>query len=207
MVIAGAGPTGLLLGLRLAKENIDVTLVDMGEKLDTQPRATHYASPAIQELRKAGVLEDVRARGFTPDGVCWRKLDGTYLAGIQMSVFKADPDVMVCLPLNQLGEVLVEHLRNYPSAKILWSHKVTGIEQDDKVARVTCTTPNGEVTLEGDYVVGCDGVNSKVRRALFGDWEFPGKTWAEQIVSTNVLPCCGNSLIVGILSLCEVGLH
>jgi 2-polyprenyl-6-methoxyphenol hydroxylase-like FAD-dependent oxidoreductase len=185
-VIVGAGPAGLLLGLRLAKENIDVTLVDMGHELDTQPRATHYASPAVQELRKAGVLEDVRARGFTPDGVCWRKLDQTYLAGIQMGVVKGDPDAMVCLPLNQLGQVFVEHLKNYPSAKILWSHEVIGIEQDEKAARVTCKTPNGEVTIAGDYVVGCDGANSKVRRALFGDWEFPGKTWAEQIVATNV---------------------
>ena len=49
-MIVGAGPAGLLLGLRLAKENIDVTLVDMGHELDTQPRATHYASPAVQEF-------------------------------------------------------------------------------------------------------------------------------------------------------------
>jgi 2-polyprenyl-6-methoxyphenol hydroxylase-like FAD-dependent oxidoreductase len=184
----GAGPAGLLTGLRLAKENIDVTLVDLGTELDTQPRATHYAAPAVQELRKAGVLNDVRARGFIPDGVCWRKIDMTFLAGIQMGVVKDDSDAMVCLPLNQLGQVFVEHLKNYPSAKIHWSHEVIAIEQDDKAARVTCKTPNGEVTFEADYVIGCDGANSKVRRSLFGDWEFPGKTWDEQIVATNVLP-------------------
>ena len=187
VVIVGAGPSGLLLGLRLARENINVTLVDMGDKLDTQPRATHYAAPAVQEMRKAGIMAEVRARGFTPDGVCWRKIDRTYLAGISMEGVKDDPDAMACLPLNKLGQVLVEHISNYSCANILWSHEVIGIEQDDKAARVTCKTPNGEVTLEGDYVVGCDGANSKVRRSLFGDWEFPGKTWEEQIVATNVL--------------------
>jgi 2-polyprenyl-6-methoxyphenol hydroxylase-like FAD-dependent oxidoreductase len=187
VIIVGAGPSGLLLGLRLAKENIHVTLVDMGNKLDTQPRATHYASPAVQELRKAGVIDDVRARGFTPDGVCWRKIDRTYLAGIKMRVLDKDhPDNMTCLPLNQLGQVLVDHISKQPTAKVLWSHEVIGIEQDANHARVTCKTPDGEVTLEGDYVVGCDGANSKVRRSLFGDWEFPGKTWDEQIVATNV---------------------
>jgi hypothetical protein len=25
---------------------------------------------------------------------------------------------------------------------------------------------------------------------LFGDWSFPGKTWDEQIVATNVESCC-----------------
>jgi len=158
----------------------------MGDKLDTQPRATHYAAPAVQEMRKAGIMEDVRARGFTPDGVCWRKIDRTFLAGISMEGVKDDPDAMACLPLNKLGQVLVEHISKCPTAKILWSHEVIAIDQDEKAARVTCKTPNGEVTIEGDYVVGCDGANSKVRRSLFGDWEFPGKTWSEQIVATNV---------------------
>ena len=161
----------------------------MGNKLDTQPRATHYAAPAVQELAKAGVLEDVRARGFTPDGVCWRKIDRTYLAGIAMGVTKGRPDDMTCLPLNQLGQVFVEHIAKYPTAKILWSHEVIGIEQDEKAARVIVQTPDGEKTFEADYVIGCDGANSKVRRALFGDWEFPGRTWAEQIVATNVRSC------------------
>jgi 2-polyprenyl-6-methoxyphenol hydroxylase-like FAD-dependent oxidoreductase len=101
------------------------------------------------------------------------------------------PDRMVCLPLNQLGQVFVEHLSKHPSATIHWSHEVIGIAQDENVAKVTCKTPKGEVTYEGTYVVGCDGANSKVRRALFGDWEFPGMTWDEQVVATNVrLPIC-----------------
>jgi 2-polyprenyl-6-methoxyphenol hydroxylase-like FAD-dependent oxidoreductase len=155
--------------------------------LDTQPRATHYASPAVMELRKAGVLDDVRARGFTPDGVCWRKLDRTWLAGINMGLVKDDSNNMTCLPLNRLGQVFVEHLAKYPSAKVHWSHEVIKIEQDKGAARVICKAPNGEVTFEADYIVGCDGANSKVRRSLFGEWEFPGKTWEEQIVATNVI--------------------
>lgn len=207
IVIVGAGPAGLLLGLRLARENIDVTLVDMGDKLDTQPRATHYAAPAVQEMHKAGIMPDVRARGFIPDGVCWRKIDRTYLAGLSMESVKDAPDAMACLPLNKLGQVLVEHLAKCPSAKILWSHEVIGIEQDDKAARVTCKTPDGEITIEGDYVVGCDGANSKVRRSLFGDWEFPGKTWSEQIVATNVSLGINGNLTVGLLPIREIWLY
>jgi 2-polyprenyl-6-methoxyphenol hydroxylase-like FAD-dependent oxidoreductase len=178
----------------------------MGHELDTQPRATHYASPAVQELIKAGVIEDVRARGFEPNGVCWRKIDRTYLAGISMTVTEGRDDNLVCLPLNKLGQVFVEHLAKYPSAKIYWSHEVIAINQDENAARVICKTPDGEVTFEGDYVVGCDGANSKVRRALFGDWEFPGKTWDEQIVATNVY-LTHVALTIGVLSLREVGLH
>lgn len=185
----GAGPSGLLLGLRLGRENIDVTILDLGLELDTKPRATHYASAAVQELNKAGVLDDIRAMGFTPSGTCWRKLDGTYLAGLKNAVVLDDPNRPVCLPLNKLGKIIYTHILKYPNIKVLWGHEVTGIGQDDDKAWVTCKTAQGEEkTFEGDYVCGCDGANSKVRRCLFGEWNFPGKTWDEQIVATNVGP-------------------
>src|SRR5271170_3248443 len=170
----------------LANKDINVTLVDMASELDTKPRATHYASTDVRELSRAGVLDDVRELGFTPSGTCWRKLDGTYLAGLQNAVVQDDPLRPTCLPLNRLGRVIYDHLLKRPTATVLWSHELIAMEQDENAARVTCKTPEGEVTFEADYVVGCDGANSKVRRLLFGDWEFPGKTWAEQIVATNV---------------------
>jgi len=158
----------------------------MGIELDTKPRATHYASTAVRELTRAGVIDDIRAIGFTPSGTCWRKLDGTYLAGIKNAVVSDDPLRPVCLPLNKLGRIIYDHLLKRPTADVKWGHEVIAIEQDENSARVTAKTATGEEQFEADYVVGCDGANSKVRRLLFGDWEFPGKTWAEQIVATNV---------------------
>jgi 2-polyprenyl-6-methoxyphenol hydroxylase-like FAD-dependent oxidoreductase len=160
----------------------------MGIELDTKPRATHYASAAVEELNRAGVLEDVRAQGFTPSGVAWRKIDGTFLAATQNKVVLDDPNRTVCLPLNKLGRIMYDHIQKCPTATVLWGHEVTAIEQDEKSARVTAKSAEGEKTFEADYVVGCDGANSKVRRLLFGDWEFPGHTWDEQIVATNVYP-------------------
>ena len=184
IIIVGAGPSGLLLALLLAKQNIHVTVMDLGTELDKQPRATHYAAPAVHELRRAGVIDDVRKAGFSPDGVCWRKLDGTYLSGIHMSVLPEDyPDSMACLPLNFLGEIIYEHLKRQPTAEVLWGHKVVRTEQDEHEARVIV---EGNRTYAADYVVGCDGANSIVRRQLFGDWEFPGKTLDVCVVATNV---------------------
>jgi 2-polyprenyl-6-methoxyphenol hydroxylase-like FAD-dependent oxidoreductase len=45
VIIVGAGSSGLLLALLLAKRGITVQVVDMSSKLDEQPRATHYAPP------------------------------------------------------------------------------------------------------------------------------------------------------------------
>lgn len=67
-------------------------------------------------------------------------------------------------------------------ATIEWESKVTGTGQDGEKAWVEI---EGKGRREADYVVGCDGANSIVRRSLFGD-EFPGFTWDAQIIATNV---------------------
>lgn len=142
----------------------------------------------MAELRRAGIFDELRAAGFLPDVVCWRKLDGTYLAGMDARVLgDSDPDRIVCLPLNRLGRILYDHLARFPCATITWGCKVVGIGQDEGKAWVDVETEQeGPKRLEASYVIGCDGANSQIRRSLFGDREFPGKTWDEQIVATNV---------------------
>lgn len=163
-----------------------MTMLELADKLDENPRATHYGPPAMHELNRAGVGEDLRAKGFIPRSVCWRKMDGTVLGEIDGSVMDGDPDRMVCLPLNKLGIILYEHVSKQPTARILFKHKVTTIGQDDDKAWVNVQSPDGELRMEADYIIGCDGANSQIRRSLFGDWNFPGRTWDEQIVATNV---------------------
>ncbi|KAH6980743.1 hypothetical protein BKA56DRAFT_673223 [Ilyonectria sp. MPI-CAGE-AT-0026] len=185
VIVVGAGPAGLLLSLLLSQSGIPVTLLDMSSDLDKNPRATHYAAPAMFELNRAGVGADMRARGFVPAGVSWRKLDGTAIVTLDAGTLTEDPDRMTCLPLDQLGQLLREHLQKQQNVKILFDHKVVSIDQDDNKAWVHVETPDGTKRLGADYIVGCDGANSQIRRSLFGDWEFPGKTWDKQIVATN----------------------
>ncbi|KAI9053696.1 hypothetical protein LZ554_002649 [Drepanopeziza brunnea f. sp. 'monogermtubi'] len=186
VIIVGAGPAGLLLGLMLSKKGIPVRLLDAAETLDTQPRATHYQAAAVHELNRAGVLEEVQAQGFLPETVCWRKLDGEEIAGLSSEGLDLpEEDKLHCLPLDRLGKILQGHLLKQKTAKILWNHKVTGISQTDEKAFVDVETPDGPQKLEADYIIGCDGANSQIRKSLFGDWEFPGRTWDEQIVATN----------------------
>ncbi|CAK7210070.1 hypothetical protein SBRCBS47491_000646 [Sporothrix bragantina] len=186
IIVVGAGPAGLLLALLLSKRGIPVVLLDAASGPDQRPRATHYGPPAVYELRRAGVIDDVLADGFLPKKICWRKLDGTYLTGLDNSILGDDPDRVACLPLDQLGRILAKHLAKQPEAEVKWNHNVTGLGQDKGKAWVHVTAPEGETTVEGTYIIGCDGANSQIRRALHGDWNFPGRTWEEQIVATNV---------------------
>ncbi|KAF4554475.1 FAD-dependent monooxygenase-like protein 5 [Elsinoe fawcettii] len=185
IIIVGAGPSGLLLALLLAKAGIPVQLVEAAPQLDTSPRATHYSWPAVHELIRAGVIDEVRQRGFvTSTGITWRRLDGSEIGQFNVDAIPEERR-MHCLPLGKLCVVLQEALAKYSHAHISYSHKVLSIEQSSEKARIVVETPQGRQTLEADYVVGCDGANSQIRKCLFGD-DFPGFTWDEQIVATNV---------------------
>lgn len=172
------------MGILLGKAGVKVTLVEAAAELDKNPRAAHYAPSAVYELNRAGVLEDVKAKGIHPDAVCWRNPDGSFIAGIKSRFDIEFP--MVCLPLDQLDELLLQHFLRVPNAEVLWRHKVVSIDQDENQARVHIETPGGKATLSADYIIGCDGANSQIRRSLFGDLNYPGETLTKQIIATNV---------------------
>lgn len=191
VIVVGAGPSGLLLAIMLAKKGISVEVVEASHELDQQPRAAHYGPAAMPDLRRAGVLDEIRRRGLTLNTMCWRNYDDhTVMTGINNDVL-ADVDGedqrTTCLVLNELDAFLQEEFENKYNGKVSFKHKVTGIGQDENKAWVDVETPEGSKKMEADYIIGCDGANSQVRRSLFGDLNYPGKTWDNyQIVATNV---------------------
>ncbi|EPS38686.1 hypothetical protein H072_7554 [Dactylellina haptotyla CBS 200.50] len=194
VIIVGAGPAGLLLALRLAQHNIKVTIFEATPSPSEQPRATHYGPPAVYELRRAGVLAEMQKDPdcFRMNRMCWRKLDGTYLSGFDQNDLDQDgktyEDRTTVLALNKVVKVLGTLVGQCEDAIVKYGHKVLpGVEQDSDKAWVTVQRVADGVEEKhwADYIVGCDGAGSQVRRSLFGDWEFPGYTWDKQIVATN----------------------
>lgn len=184
--MVGGGPSGLVLALLLAKAGISVEVLEASDKLDDSPRASFYPWPALYELKRAGLLEEIRKRGYVAsDGISWRKVDGTLLCKFQIDAVPQDYRLHA-LPLGRLNALLKEHIDESPNVEIKYLHKVTRLDQSEESARVFVETPQGEQVLEADYIVGCDGANSQVRRSLFGDKDFPGRTWDVQLVATNV---------------------
>lgn len=100
------------------QKGISVQLIDAADQLDSQPRATHYGRPAVLELARAGVLENVRSEEFISRGVCWRALQGEEIAGLDGGVLEGTPDQLTCLPLDRLGLILYKHLKAQPAAEV-----------------------------------------------------------------------------------------
>ncbi|KAL2075388.1 hypothetical protein VTL71DRAFT_331 [Oculimacula yallundae] len=187
VVVVGAGPSGLLLTLRLAQSGIKVTLLESEDRLDDRPRAAHYGPAGVLELDRAGLLDEIRRRGIIPNDLCFRKLDGSMIVKFKDSSQAGTRTAMTSLSLGKLGEIMLEAVMKQPLATVKWNHKVLRVEQDEQSASAIVQLKDGSQTIiQGDYLCGCDGANSQVRKSLFGDMNFPGKTWDTQIVATNV---------------------
>lgn len=197
VIIVGAGPSGLLLALLLSKHGIPVHILEAAAELDQQPRAAHYGGPAIPEFERAGIADAIRARGMVLNTLCWRNPeDHSYMAGFDCGAVLRDVDGVDlrthCLALQELDALMLEEVETKYGGVVEWEHKVIGVGQDGEGAWCEVEVKGGgKKVVRGDYVVGCDGANSIVRRSLFGD-EFPGHTWDAQIIATNVSRYAGS---------------
>lgn len=134
-------------------------------------------------------MDEVRRRGISPTSMSWRRLeDYSIITGMDTAVLDDVNGLDIrtaCLVLQDLDQLMLDEVLSKYSGDIKWQHKVVSIGQDDSKAWVDAETTEGTVRVEADYIVGCDGANSQIRRSLFGD-EYPGFTWDKQIVATNV---------------------
>ena len=194
VTIVGAGPSGLLLALLLSQlePRPQVTVLDAAPTLNDAPRATHYGSPAIQLFRKAGVLAEIRRNGYMPQRICWRKLNGERLTGYDRSLMHdggLDGDGLTVYSVGRLCGLLERELRSRFGVVVQWGSRVTalesGLDSRDKHATLVVEREGREESHTAEYIVGCDGGNSTVRRLMHGRRNFPGFSWDVQVVATN----------------------
>ncbi|KAF7191659.1 FAD-dependent monooxygenase terC [Pseudocercospora fuligena] len=196
LLIVGAGPSGLLLAILLAQHNIPSLVLEAYPYLDTRLRATQYGVPAPRIFRRAGLLPDFRKASIPKfPAICWRRVaDGEKLIEIDMSVVENEEDRMTVLPLGEIIQIMYRHVKEKYAGliEVRFNHKVTSTGQDDKQAWVNVEIDNQETgeeikqeRLTADYIIGCDGAGSAVRRSLYGkDW--PGQTFSCRFMVQNV---------------------
>lgn len=125
-----------------------------------------------------------------PTTLCWRTLHGPRLAGFDRQLMHDQDDAMTVLGVGDLCALLVEELEK-KGVHVTWGQKVVALGgTEDDAEQAWAETENSETgekaKYTADFLVGCDGGNSSVRRLMFGSGNFPGFTWEEQIVATNV---------------------
>ncbi|MFC7897876.1 FAD-dependent oxidoreductase [Streptomyces sp. NPDC057381] len=166
VLVVGAGPTGLALGVDLARRGVDALVVERGAGLFPGSRGKGMQPRTMEVFDDLGVLEAVHAAGGTyPVGMIWR--DGQRVGEHQMfdpaGTSEDSPyDEPWMVPQWRTQEILRDRLEELGGA-VAFGREVTGVEQD--TAGVTAHLASG-TTVRARYLVAADGGRSAVRRAL-----------------------------------------
>ena len=163
VVIAGAGPTGMMLAAELALAGVEVVLVERRADQDlADSRAGGIHSRTIELLDQRGVVERFLAEGTPAQAATF----GSTV--LDMSDFPTRYPYTLAIWQKQIERILAGRLQALPVQQ-LRGREVTGFAQDAGGVDVLLT---GGESLRAQYLVGCDGGRSVVRTAAGID--FPG---------------------------------
>ena len=163
VVIAGGGPTGLMLAGELALAGVDVAIVERRTDQELAgSRAGGLHARTIEVLDQRGIADRFLSEGQEAQvaGFAWIPLD--------ISDFPTRHNYGLALWQNDIERILAGWVVEL-AVPILRGVEVTGFAQDD--AGVDVELSDGR-SLRADYLVGCDGGRSVIRRAAGID--FPG---------------------------------
>ncbi len=186
VLICGAGPTGLVLALRLARAGVRFRIVDASPAPGTSSRALVVQARTLEFYRQMGLAEALMNEGVKFGGVnFWvraRKVGRAPLleTGRGLSRF---PDVSI-VTQDRHERFLVEQL-GHLGIEVERSTELIALEQSDRGVRATLRRADGrEESCEASYVAGCDGARSAVRHLLGVD--FPGGTYSRVFYVADV---------------------
>ncbi len=186
MVIAGAGPTGLMCALALARRGVPVVVCEAEPNLTHDLRAGSFHPPTQEMMAPYGITERMHQHGLQVRRWQIRSRRGGLVAEFDLGLLADATPYPYRLHLEQhrLTPIQLDVLRKEASAEVHFRHRITGYEQKHASVLVHFESEGIPGKLEASWLIGADGGRSTIRKLL--GVEFEGFTWPEQflVVST-----------------------
>ncbi|ASW56179.1 FAD-dependent monooxygenase [Plantactinospora sp. KBS50] len=178
VIVAGAGPTGLLLAGDLAAAGVSCTVLERWAHESNLTRAFAVHARTLELFDARGLAEELLGTG--------QRLRRLRLFGrAQLDLGRLPSRFPFVLVTPQYHtEAVLSRWATKQGARIETGVEVTGVDQDQDAVRVTVGSPAGPRTLRARYLVGADGVRSTVRTALGID--FPGNAAVRSLMLADV---------------------
>ena len=179
VLIAGAGPTGLVLALWLRRQGVAVRIIDRTDAPGTTSRALAVQARTLELYRQLDLADAVVERGYKVPAVnLWAR--GARAARVALGSIGEHLTPFPFLeiyPQDEHERLLIERLMRLGVA-VERGTELTGFTDSGSTVRVELRTPEGKkASAEARYLAGCDGAHSIVREGL--GMGFPGGTYRQ----------------------------
>jgi 2-polyprenyl-6-methoxyphenol hydroxylase-like FAD-dependent oxidoreductase len=182
VVIAGGGPAGMMLAAELALAKVDVAVVERRPDHElVGSRAGGFHSRTIEVLDQRGVADRFLAEGQVAQVATFG------MTKLDMSDFPTRHPYSLGIWQNQIERIMAAWVAELP-VQINYGREVTGFAQDDTGVDVRLS--DGE-PLRAQYLVGCDGGRSLIRKEAgieFPGWEPTRSTLIAEVEVTEEPP-------------------
>jgi 2-polyprenyl-6-methoxyphenol hydroxylase-like FAD-dependent oxidoreductase len=166
VVVCGAGITGLALANKLARDGVEVVVLERAPAPREQGYMIDFFGPGFDAAEELGLLPRIRELGYRVEEASLLDEQGRRRAAIRYSAFARTMRDRLCgIMRPDLERALREQLPS--TVDLRFGAAVTGIDDLGDRVRVTA----GDQVVEADVAVGADGIHSAVRRLVFGDEE------------------------------------
>ena len=186
VLIAGAGPVGMMSALALGRAGIRVTLLESAAGLNRDLRASTFHPPTLDMLAKYGLTSSLIEQGLVARFTQQRDRTQGVIAEFDLSQLAGLTDHPFRLQCEQwkLTDLILAQLTQLPHVTVEFDSRVESVSQTANSVSVHTRQGDQLQTLHGDYLIGADGAWSAVRTQL--GIAFEGYTYPERflVVST-----------------------
>ncbi len=183
VVVVGAGPVGMVCALALNKRGIPVTVFEQEPAPIKDQRAASIHPPTLAQLDELGVTRKIIPLGLiSPRYRFHDRVNRSVVAEFDLERMKDEFEFPFVLQYEQykLTASIAAEYANAADFDVRFSHGVVAITQDSDHLEVEVASPSGCERLRANYVIGCDGGRSTVRKlAGIG---FEGFTYPEKFI-------------------------
>lgn len=184
VVVTGAGPVGMICALALSKAGVPVTVFEQEAAPVRDQRAASLHPSTLDLLDGLGITEKIIPQGLvSPVYRFHDRLTGDVVAEFNLGDLADELRFPFVLQYEQykMTAAISAACADQPDFDVRFSHRVTGLAQDADGVTVYVQDPGGGLQrVRADYVIGCDGGRSTVRK--LSGIDFDGFTYPQKFI-------------------------